>query len=178
MFLPGWTFSELTWSWAPTPFDFALFIFHVLQYNCGNTLIIWLKHLLQSGRENYWIDISAVSVTWLMQACIFAWSRLYLTDNIPKNILLPQRWDTSVYGWGGWYIPVLWKIHVRELFQSTFHIYRIGKEWPITEVKDWKGNAGVIYSISSSCSQARISWEMVVIPLLKNLPVARVSELS
>lgn len=69
-------------------------------------------------------------------------------------------------------------IDVRELFHFTFHIYRISKEWPVTEVKGWKGNAGIIYSISSSCSTARISWEIVVILLLKSLPAARVSELS
>lgn len=79
MFLPG-----LTWSWALTPFDFMFFIFHGLQYNCGNTLIILLKHLQQSAREDFWIDMSAVSVMWLMQAFVFA-SRLYLTDNIPKK---------------------------------------------------------------------------------------------
>lgn len=95
-----------------------------------------------------------------------------------KNTLLPQGGIEGCMVEEASIFRFLLKIGVRELFRSTFHIYRISKEWPITEVKDWKGNAGVIYSISSSCSKARISWEMDVILLLRNLPVARVSELS
>lgn len=162
-----------TQSWA---FDFKLFIFHALQYNYGNTVIILQIHLHQSARENFWINTSALSVVWLMQACIFARRRLYLTDSIPKKILshLPQMGQYSHLR----IFILCMMIYVRELFHFTFHIYRISKEWPVTGVKGWKGNAGIIYSISSSCSTARISWEIVVILLLKSLPAARVSELS
>lgn len=117
-----------------------------------------------------------------MQACIFARRRLYLTKSIPKKILFFLVPPSSEVGHKGlWVTRLVYFILCGRLMLGnyfTFHAHRISKEWPLTEVKDWKGNAGVIYSISSSCSAARISWEMVVILLLKNLPAARMSELS
>lgn len=122
--------------------------------------------------------VSLLSVTWLTQAPMFAWSRLYLSGNIPKRCTA----SSEVGHKDVWLRKLVYRGVCRRQvlgnYVTSLHIYRISKEWPVTEVKDWKGNAGIIYSISYSCSVARISREMVVILLPKNLPAARVSKLS
>lgn len=137
MFLPGWTFLELKWSWVLMPFDFRLFIFHALQYSCLSTLIILLKHLHQSARENFWMHISAVSAPQLMQTYICKEQAVSQTVLLKLHSLLRVGTQRCVVGTAG-RIHVFWKIIVRNYFVLFFIYIESAKKWPIMEVNSGK----------------------------------------